>query len=142
MGKVKSGDKVKVHYTGQLRDGEVFDTSRDREPIEFEIGGGTVIPGFESGILGMEEGESKRISISAEDAYGPRQEELVATVAKNEFPDHITPELGQELQIKQPDGGVIKVIVSEMDDEIVTLDANHPLAGRTLFFDVELLEII
>jgi peptidylprolyl isomerase len=141
MSKAKDGDKVKVHYTGQLESGDVFDSSRQHDPLEFVIGGGNVIPGFENGIIDMEEGDTKRITIPPEGGYGERREELMVRVLKKEFPAHITPAIGQQLQIKQGEGDILNVNIIAMDEESVTLDANHPLAGQTLLFDVELVEI-
>ena len=138
----KSGDKVKIHYTGKLSDGRVFDTSKDRQPLEFTLGNGEVIAGFEKGVLGMGVGESKRIEVSPEDAYGKRLTELVINVKKAEFPDDITPSVGLQLEIKSMDGEVTAVVITEIGDDFVTLDANHPLAGQTLFFDVELVGIV
>ena len=141
MGTVKNGDTVKVHYTGKLEDGTVFDSSDGRDPLELKVGGGQVIPGFEKGILGMEVGATKTITIPADDAYGQRRDDLTVNVKKTEFPENITPELGQQLQLKQPDGNLVNVVITDIQDEQVTLDANHPLAGKTLIFDVELVEV-
>jgi FKBP-type peptidyl-prolyl cis-trans isomerase 2 len=141
MSKARDGDTVKVHYTGKLDNGEVFDTSRERDPFEFKIGGQAVIPGFEKGVVGMGVGDSKTIEISPEDAYGEKKEELVVEVQKSELPEDITPSVGQRLQIKQQDGNPIVVTITDMNEDNITLDANHPLAGYTLFFDVELVEI-
>lgn len=141
MSKAKDGDTVKVHYTGKLDNGEVFDTSKEREPFEFKIGGQAVIPGFEKGVVGMGVGDTKTIEISPEDAYGEKKEELVVEVQKSELPEDITPSVGQRLQIKQQDGNPIVVTITDMNEDNITLDANHPLAGYTLFFDVELVEI-
>jgi peptidylprolyl isomerase len=141
MSKAKDGDTVKVHYTGKLNNGEVFDTSKEREPFEFKIGGQAVIPGFEKGVVGMGVGDTKTIEISPEDAYGEKKEELVVEVQKSELPEDITPSVGQRLQIKQQDGNPIVVTITDMNEDNITLDANHPLAGYTLFFDVELVEI-
>jgi len=141
MSKVKDGDTVKVHYTGKLDNGEVFDTSRERDPFEFKLGDEAVIPGFEKGVVGMGVGDSKTIEISPDDAYGAKKEELVVEVQKSELPEDITPSLGQRLQIRQQDGNPIVVTITDMDEDNITLDANHPLAGYTLFFDVELVEI-
>ena len=141
MSKAKDGDTVKVHYTGKLDNGEVFDTSKEREPFEFKIGGQAVIPGFEKGVVGMGVGDSKTIEISPEDAYGEKKEELVVEVQKSELPEDITPSVGQRLQIRQQDGNPIVVTITDMNEDNITLDANHPLAGYTLFFDVELVEI-
>ncbi len=140
MSKAKDGDTVKVHYTGKLENGEVFDTSDNREPLEFVIGEGNVIPGFEKGIAGMDVGESRSITIPPEEAYGTRQEEFVVKVERGEFPENITPAVGLQLQMMQPNGESINVIVTDLTEDIVTIDANHLLAGQTLFFDVELVE--
>ena len=141
MSKVKDGDTVKVHYTGKLENGEVFDSSREREPFEFTVGNKAVIPGFEKGVVGMEVGDTKTIEIPPEEAYGAKQDQLVVEVNKSEFPDDITPAIGQRLQIRQQDGNPIIVTITDLTEDIITLDANHPLAGYTLFFDVELIEI-
>ena len=141
MSKVKDGDTVKVHYTGKLEDGEVFDTSREQEPFEFTVGKQAVIPGFEKGVVGMEVGDTKTIEIPPEEAYGAKQDQLVVEVNKSEFPEDITPAIGQRLQIRQQDGNPIVVTITDLTEDIITLDANHPLAGYTLFFDVELVEI-
>lgn len=141
MGQVKNGDKVKVHYTGKFKSGEVFDSSREREPFEFTLGKGEVIPGFEKGIEGMEIGQIKTITLQPEEAYGPRREDLQVSVKKTDFPDDLKPEVGQQLQMKKPDGNIINVTVANIQNETVTLDANHPLAGKTLIFDVELLAV-
>jgi FKBP-type peptidyl-prolyl cis-trans isomerase 2 len=141
MSKARNGDTVRLHYTGKLEDGEIFDSSRKRQPIEFVLGDGEVIPRIEEGVLGMEAGETKAIEVPAEEAFGPRREELVIEIGKGELPDHITPTMGQRLQMRQPDGDHIDLVITEVNEETITLDANHPLAGRTLFFDLELLEI-
>jgi len=141
MTQAKHGDMVKVHYTGRLENGMVFDSSKDRQPIEFTIGSGNVIPGFEKGIIGMEIGETKTITIPPEEGYGPRREELIVDVKRSDFPENITPAIGQQLQIRQPSGNFISVTITDMNEDVVTLDANHPLAGSTLVFDVELIEI-
>ncbi len=141
MSKVKDGDTVKVHYTGKLENGEVFDTSKEQEPFEFTVGNKAVIPGFEKGVFGMEVGDSKSIEIPPEEAYGAKQDQLVVEVNRSEFPDDITPTIGQRLQIRQQDGNPIIVTITDLAEDIITLDANHPLAGYTLFFDVEVIEI-
>lgn len=142
MIEAKDGDTVRVHYTGKLEDGTVFDSSRDRAPLEFTLGRGEVIEGFEKGIMGMAVGTTKTLSIPPEHAYGERREDLVLRVNKGEFPEHINPSVGQQLQVRQPNGAIIDLVVTEMSDDTVTLDANHPLAGQTLIFDVELMEIV
>lgn len=141
MSKVKDGDTVKVHYTGKLENGDVFDSSRESEPFEFKVGNKAVIPGFEKGVVGMEVGDTKSLEIPPEEAYGAKQDQLVVEVNRSEFPADITPTIGQRLQIRQQEGNPIIVTVTALTEESVTLDANHPLAGYTLFFDVELLEI-
>lgn len=141
MSKVKDGDTVRVHYTGKLENGEVFDTSKELEPFEFTVGNKAVIPGFEKGVVGMEVGDTKTIEIPPEEAYGAKQDQLVVEVNKSEFPDDITPTIGQRLQIRQQDSNPIIVTITDLTEDIITLDANHPLAGYTLFFDVEVIEI-
>ncbi len=141
MAQAKQGDKVKVHYTGKLKDGTVFDSSSGREPIEFTIGTGQVIPGFEEGVVGMKEGDTKTVEVPVDLGYGPRRDDLVANFKKSQFPPDITPEVGQRLQMQQPDGKAVQVTVTDIGDEEVTLDANHPLAGEDLTFEVELIEV-
>jgi peptidylprolyl isomerase len=142
MAKAKSRDTVKVHYTGKLDDGNVFDSSAGREPIEFTIGANKVIPGFEEAVIDMELGESKTIKISAEQAYGNYDEALVSTVKRSVFPGDMEPEVGQRLTAKQADGRAIHVTVTDVSEGDVTIDANHPLAGEDLTFDIELVEIL
>lgn len=142
MGKAKNGDTVKVHYTGKLKNGEVFDTSKEREPLEFTVGSGNIMPGVEQGVVGMDVGDTKTLEIQPEQAFGLRREELVVEVSKADLPNHITPQVGQQLQMRQPEGKPIHLIVTEMNEDSVTLDANHPLAGHALFFDLELVEIV
>ncbi|MBD3381188.1 MAG: peptidylprolyl isomerase [candidate division Zixibacteria bacterium] len=141
MGQAQEGDTVKVHYTGKLDNGMVFDSSQDREPLEFKIGAGQVIPGFEKGIIGMEVGQSKTVKLPPEEAYGPQREELIAEVKKADIPENIKPSVGQRLSLRQPDGNTVNVTVSDVNEESITLDANHSLAGKTLIFDIELVEI-
>ena len=141
MGQAKNGDTVKVHFTGRLENGEVFSNSKDDQPLEFTLGSGKIIPGFEEGIIGMEVGETKTITVPPEEAYGPRRKELIVDVEKTDLPENITPAIGEQIQIRQKDGNPIKVTITDMNEDTVTLDANHPLAGNTLFFHVELVEI-
>ena len=141
MSQAKDGDKVKVHYTGKFEDETVFDTSQGRAPLEFTIGKGNIIPGFEHAIIGMTTGDKKTFTIPPDEGYGSRRDELLVEVNKSDFPPDVTPEIDQQLQMKRPDGNVITVVVSKIDGETITLDANHPLAGKTLVFDVELVEI-
>jgi peptidylprolyl isomerase len=141
MIQAKEGDTVKVHYTGKLDDGTVFDSSENGTPLEFTIGSGMIIPGFEQAVIGMAPGESKTETIPTHNAYGPYQEEMVLTVDRQQMPTEIELEIGQQLQLQHPTGEVIPVIITEVSPVTVTLDANHPLAGETLTFDIQLVEI-
>ncbi|MCF8130679.1 MAG: peptidylprolyl isomerase [Deltaproteobacteria bacterium] len=141
MSQAKEGDTVKIHYTGKLENGETFDSSKDREPLQFKMGGGQVIPGFEKGIDGMEVGQSKDITIPPEEAYGAKNEELVFEIERNKLPDHITPDVGMPLQMTQENGQPVNVVITALTDETITIDANHPLADKTLNFSIELVEI-
>lgn len=141
MSQAKSGDSVKVHYTGKLDDGTVFDSSEGKEPLEFIIGESQVIPGFEDGVVGMKPDESKTIEIPAEQAYGEHNPDLVITVERSRFPDHVEPEVGLPLQMRREEGQIVMVTVTGVTDSEVTLDANHPLAGKDLVFDIQLVGI-
>ncbi len=141
MSQAKDGDTVKVHYTGKLENGTVFDTSTDRQPLELTLGSGKIIPGFEKGITGMGVGDTKTITVLPEEAYGPSRKELIVDIKKTDLPEDITPAIGKELQVQQKDGNPIEITITDMDEDTVTLDANHPLAGNTLVFEVELVEI-
>lgn len=138
----KKGDTVKVHYTGRLDENEVFDSSENREPLIFTIGSGEIIPGFEQAVIGMNPGDQKTVTIVSEEAYGPVMKELITEVDRSKIPPHIQLEEGQMLQIGEEGGPTAIVRVSRIDDKTVTLDANHPLAGRDLIFDIKLLEIV
>lgn len=138
----RSGDTVRVHYKGTLDDGTEFDSSTGREPLQFEVGGGQVIPGFESAVEGMKPGDEKNIHIPAEHAYGPRNEEMVLRVERDQMPPHIDPQEGDQLQLQTPDGQAVPVRVAAVEDEEVVLDANHPLAGENLNFEIKLEEIV
>ncbi len=142
MPEARTGDKVKVHYTGKLADGTQFDSSVDQEPLEFTVGAGEVIAGFEEAVVGMNPGETKTAVINADEAYGDYDEDLVMEVEREQFPPEITPEIGQRLQLHQEDGEVFGAVVTAFDDSLVTLDANHPLAGQDLTFEIELVEIV
>lgn len=142
MAQAKRGDTVRVHYTGKLDDGTVFDTSLNRDPLQFTIGEGDVIPGFEEAVIGMNPGETKTARVPADDAYGPHREEMVLVVERDQFPTYLHPKVGQQLQIRQGDGEPIVVMVTDVTESSVTLDANHPLAGKDLTFDIQLLEIL
>jgi peptidylprolyl isomerase len=137
----EQGSTVKVHYTGTLKNGQQFDSSREREPLEFTLGEGKLIPGFEEAVTGMEEGDVESITIPAKEAYGERRDDLVVEVSKEELPQNAEPEVGMQLELKNQDGQAIPVQITEIKDEVVVLDANHPLAGKDLNFEIELLEI-
>ncbi|BCR03823.1 peptidyl-prolyl cis-trans isomerase [Desulfuromonas versatilis] len=137
----KTGDRVRVHYTGRLEDGTVFDSSRELDPLEFVLGRGDVIPGFDQAVSGMAPGECKTVTILPEQAYGPHQEEMVACVPIKDLGISGELTVGQQLEVTQEEGPAFLVMVAALDEETVTLDANHPLAGRNLVFDLELLAI-
>ncbi len=141
MSKAKDGDTVKVHYTGTLENGEVFDTSKEREPLEFQLGEGQLIPGFEKAVIGMDEGDSTTVEIPSEEAYGEVREDLVINVPKDQLPEEVEPKIGMQLQVNQQNGQPIPVRVTEIKDDELVLDANHPLAGKDLKFEIELLEV-
>ncbi len=141
MEHAKFGDAVVVHYTGRLLDGTVFDSSVEREPIRFTIGEGRVIPGFERAVIGMCPGDSKTERIEADDAYGPHRDDMVLEVQRDRFPNDVQPEVGLPLQIRQPDGHTAQAVVASVRDDMIVLDANHPLAGLDLVFEIELVAI-
>ncbi|MCA9741559.1 MAG: peptidylprolyl isomerase [Deferribacteres bacterium] len=141
MAKAKNGDKVSVHYTGKLADGEVFDSSQGRDPLEFELGSGSIIPGFEKAVMGLQPGEAVTTVIPSDEAYGPHREDLVLEVGRDMMPPDLKPEIGQQLQMSSKDGRTTPVYVVGVDDKNVKLDANHPLAGKELTFEIELVEI-
>ena len=142
MGQVKSGDKIKVHYHGKLANGETFDSSEGREPLEFEVGSGMVIKGFDDGVTGMSAGEKKTINIPYDEAYGPRNPEMVIEMPKDRFPKDMVIEMGMSLAMSDQEGHQFQVTIVEIKDDVVMLDANHPLAGQDLVFDLELVEIV
>ncbi|MFC1983962.1 peptidylprolyl isomerase [Chloroflexota bacterium] len=137
----KDGDTVKVHYTGTLEDGTVFDTSVGREPLEFTLGEGKMIPGFEKVVYELQVGKSKTVTISAEEAYGPHNDTLMLVFSQEQLPPGLDPEVGEELQIQTADSRIVTVLVVEVSEETITVDANHPLAGKDLTFEIELVEI-
>lgn len=141
MQQVKSGDKVKVHYHGKLTSGETFDSSAGREPLEFEVGSGMVIKGFDEGVTGMVVGEKKTINIPADEAYGPVNPDMLMDFPKERFPADMQLELGMQLMMSDPSGQQFPVKVSEIKENVIVLDGNHPLAGEELIFDLELVEI-
>jgi peptidylprolyl isomerase len=162
MAQAKNGDRVRVHYTGTLEDGSVFDTSegfvdnaadecsddacgcgsRATGPMEFVIGEGSLIPKFEAAVIGLEPGQRVQVAIPADDAYGQRVEEMVAVIERSEIPADIKPEPGQHMEVILQDGTPMPVMVTEVTDTTITLDANHPLAGCDLTFDIKLVEIL
>ena len=141
MSEAKKDNLVKVHYTGKLDDGQVFDSSKDREPLEFKIGEGKLIPGFENGVIGMKLQESKTIKIPSAEAYGDKREELMIEVQNQQLPEELKPEVGMELVSKSPDGQEQVVKVAEVKEASIVVDANHPLAGQDLTFEIELVDI-
>ncbi len=141
MALAKLGDTVRVHYTGKLDDGTVFDSSNGGTPLEFTLGEGQIIPGFEQAVLGMSPGDSKTEVIPVENAYGEHREDMVVVVDRAQMPSDMAPEIGQQLQIQQPSGQAIPVVITEISESEITLDANHPLAGEDLTFDIQLVEI-
>jgi peptidylprolyl isomerase len=141
MAQAKSGDTVKIHYTGTLDDGTEFDSSAGREPLEFTLGSGEVIPGFESAVEGMAVDEKKTVSIAADDAYGPRREEMVQDVPKSALPPGLEPREGMALQAQGQDGRPLRLTVTAVGEDTITVDGNHPLAGQALNFDIELVGI-
>jgi len=142
MSEAKQGDTVQVHYTGKLEDGTVFDSSRKRGPVQFTIGREQVITGFEQAILGMNIGESKTTKIPVALAYGPRREDMVVTMSRSQLPPGLDPQQGQRLEITQTDNKVLLVTVTSINESTLTIDANHPLAGKELIFDFELVKIV
>jgi FKBP-type peptidyl-prolyl cis-trans isomerase 2 len=141
MTQAKAGDTVKVHYTGTLDDGAQFDSSVGGEPLEVTLGKGEVIPGFEQALEGMATGETKTVHIPAEEAYGEAHPELIQQIGRDQIPAEIELSVGLQLQAEGPQGPIL-LVVTELDDETVTLDGNHPLAGKALNFELELAEIL
>ena len=142
MAQAKSGDIVKVHYTGTLDDGTVFDSSENRDPLQFAIGEEQVIPDFEQAVVGMNPGESKITNIPSDKAYGPHRPEMILVIDRSQFPPDLEPKVSERLQIQQQDGRTIVVTITGVSESSVTLDANHPLAGKDLTFDIRLVEML
>jgi FKBP-type peptidyl-prolyl cis-trans isomerase 2 len=142
MAQAKEGDTVRVHYSGFFEDGSIFDSSLKREPFEFTIGQGMVISGFENAVIGMQQGETETVAISPENAYGLYRNDLVVIIPKAQVAKDIDPEIGMRLQLRSPEGAITDVMVTEVTEENVTLDANHPLAGKNITFEIKLLEIV
>lgn len=141
MSQVKENDTVKIHYTGKLENGEVFDSSEGREPLEFTLGQGQIIPGLEKGLMDMKENDKRTLNIPSGEAYGDHREEMLQEVPKDQLPPEIKPEVGMGLVSQSPDGQKMQLTVAEVKEQSIVVDANHPLAGKDLVFDVELLEI-
>ena len=141
MNQVKNGDTVKVHYHGKLTDGTTFDSSEGRQPLEFEVGSGSVIPGFDNGVVGMSVGDKKTINIPSEEAYGEVEEDRFLEFPIDRFPPDLKPEVGMTLTMSDGNGQQFPVVISDVRDNVVILDANHPLAGKDLVFDIELMDI-
>ncbi|HEY0273357.1 MAG TPA: FKBP-type peptidyl-prolyl cis-trans isomerase [Chitinophaga sp.] len=142
MQTVKQGDTVRVHYHGRLDNGATFDSSEGRAPLEFTVGAGMVIKGFDNGVIDMKIGDKKTVHISVEEAYGPKNQEMVLDFPKSNIPPDMKPEIGMDLQMSNNEGQVFQVKVVGINEEFITLDANHPLAGEPLTFDIELVEIV
>jgi peptidylprolyl isomerase len=142
MAQAKQGDIVQIHYTGKLDDGTVFDTSRERHPLRFTIGKGQVIEGFEQAVVGMNTGDFKTAKLPMELAYGPRRDDMIVTMDRSQLPPELVPMVGQRLELTQTDDRKILATVTNVTDSTLTLDANHPLAGKTLTFDLELIAIV
>jgi peptidylprolyl isomerase len=141
MSHAKSGDTVKIHYTGTLDDGTQFDSSAGRDPLEFEVGSGQVIAGFDKAVEGMAVGDSKSVRLEPDEAYGPRHDQLVQEVDRSMLPDDLDPKEGMALQSSSPDGQVMQFMVTDVSEQSITVDAKHPLAGQALSFDIELVDI-
>lgn len=141
MSQAEKGNKVQVHYTGTLTDKTIFDSSREREPLEFTVGGGQMIKGFDAAVEGMSVGESKTVTIPSAEAYGPHNEEAMVKVAKNQLPEGLEPTIGLQLEATQPTGQKQVLTIAEVLENEVVLDGNHPLAGKDLIFEIELMGI-
>lgn len=142
MQQVQSGDTVKVHYHGRLTDGTTFDSSEGRDPLEFQVGSGMVIAGFDNGVVGMIVGDKKTVHIAVDDAYGPKNPDMIIEFPKEQVPADMPMEVGMRLNLNNSQGQVVPVVITEIQEAAILLDANHPLAGEDLVFDIELVEII
>jgi peptidylprolyl isomerase len=138
---IEAGNLISVHYTGTFEDGEVFDSSQGRDPLSFQVGAGQMIQGFDQAVLGMKQGENKKITLAPEEAYGPRDEELLIDIPAEQFPDDMKLEKGMMLQLTNQAGQPVPATVAEINDESVKMDVNHPMAGKTLVFDIEIVEV-
>ncbi len=138
---IEAGNKISVHYTGTFENGEVFDSSKESSPLSFEVGAGQMIQGFDQAVLGMKQGESKKFTLAPEEAYGPRNEELLIDIPNANFPEDLKLEEGMMLQMTNQDGQPVPATVAEINEESVKMDVNHPMAGKTLIFDIEIVEV-
>ena len=141
MSNATAGQKVRIHYTGRFTSGEVFDSSADRDPLEFQLGAGMVIPGFDKAVIGMAVGDKQTVQIEPAEGYGERDERLVQEVPKDALQGDVEPSVGMQLQSQTPEGQVMTLVITEVAEETFTVDANHPLAGQVLEFDIELVSI-
>ncbi|MBD8891756.1 FKBP-type peptidyl-prolyl cis-trans isomerase [Roseibium litorale] len=141
MSEVKAGDTVSIHYTGTLNDGSVFDSSDGREPLQFTVGSGQIISGLDKAIPGMAIGDEKTVNVPADEAYGQKDPHAMQPVPRDQFPADIPLEVGVQLQVQTPNGQVMSVSIAEVGEEAVILDANHPLAGKDLTFEIKLVSI-
>lgn len=142
MDRARKGDTVSVHYTGRLEDGTVFDTTAGRDPLVFTMGNEETIPGFEEAVSGMKPGELKRVRVPAKKAYGPRREEMLMRLKRDQLPEELEPQIGERLQLNQQDGFAMVVTITDIAGSCVTVDANHPLAGKDLVFDIRLVKVV
>lgn len=142
MSVIENGSTVKVHYTGTLEDGEVFDSSVSREPLQFTMGQGQLIPGFEKAIIGLKVGDKTTTTIPAAEAYGEHNPQMEIKVTRAQLPEDLEPEIGMQLQLNQPNGQPIPCIITNVEGDEITIDANHPLAGKDLTFEIEVVEIL
>lgn len=142
MSVAKTNDTVRVHYTGKLTSGEIFDTSVDRDPLEFTIGAGQLIKGFDDGVVGMKINEKKTLEIPSDEAYGPVHDQLIQEVEKSQLPPEIEPQIGQTLIATGAEGQETRLVIKDINDQNIVVDANHPLAGKDLIFDIQLVEIV
>ena len=141
MTEIKNGDVVRIHYTGKFMDGTPFDSSDGREPLEFEMGAGQIIPGLERSIEGMDVGDKETVTVPAAEAYGPRDDAQVQAIPRTAIPDGVDVDVGSRLQANTADGRTVNLTVVDLDDSSITVDANHPLAGRDLVFDIEVVDV-
>lgn len=141
MQQAKDGDKVKVHYTGRLENGETFDSSEGKSPLEFTVGAGQMIKGFDEGVKGMQVGDKKTVEIKSDEAYGERDSNNLIEFPRDQFPANVNPEPGLQLMLSNSEGQQFPVVVSEVKENSVILDGNHPLAGKDLIFDIEMVDI-